>query len=150
MPSRQPSILDGLSRAGVVVCPRALRKVALLLLATGCGHALYAVREHEASGKLEEAKELGAESRAPYEYTLAKEHLDKAMTEASEADYGDACELAQAATEYAQEAVHASQLTTTRPPAPPRSAEGPSPTATTAPEVTSSSVSEPPAPEATP
>ena len=54
---------------------------------------------------MEEARSAGAEQRAPYEYTLAKEHLDKAMSEAAEADYGDAYTLANAAYDYADQAV---------------------------------------------
>ena len=91
----------------------ALRKtrIALALLLsvvaclTGCGNSLYALRANAATSKLEEARNAGAEQRAPYEYTLAKEHLDKAMSEAAEADYGDAFSLANAAYDYADQAV---------------------------------------------
>jgi hypothetical protein len=72
---------------------------------SGCGNALYAWRVNAAASKLEEARNAGAEQRAPYQYTMAKEHLDKAMSEAAEADYGDAYELAGAAYDYAEEAV---------------------------------------------
>ncbi len=66
---------------------------------------LYALRVNAAASKVEEARNAGAEQRAPYEYTLAKEHLDKAMSEAAEADYGDAFTLANAAYDYADQAV---------------------------------------------
>ncbi len=72
---------------------------------TGCGNSLYALRVNAAASKLEQARNAGAEQRAPYEYTLAKEHLDKAMSEAAEADYGDAYTLANAAYDYADQAV---------------------------------------------
>lgn len=72
----------------------------------GCGGTLYAVKANAAAGKLEEARELGAEQYAPYEYFYAKEHLQKAQTEAAEADYGDAADLAQASEEYASKAIH--------------------------------------------
>ena len=72
---------------------------------SGCGNSLYALRANQASSKLEEARNAGAEQRAPYEYTLAKEHLDKAMSEAAEADYGDAYSLADSAYDYAELAV---------------------------------------------
>lgn len=72
---------------------------------TACGNSLYALRVNAAASKLEEARSVGAERRAPYEYTLAKEHLDKAMSEAAEADYGDAFTLANAAYDYADQAV---------------------------------------------
>lgn len=74
-------------------------------LATGCGHTLYAIEVNAASSKFEEARELGAEQYAPYEFYMAKEHLEKARTEAAEADYGDAADLSQAAEEYAEKAV---------------------------------------------
>lgn len=72
---------------------------------TGCGNSLYALRANAASVKLEEAREAGAQQRAPYEYTLAEEHLNKAMSEAAEADYGDAFNLANDAYDYADKAV---------------------------------------------
>jgi hypothetical protein len=73
--------------------------------AAGCGNTLYAVQANAASSKLEEARELGAEKYAPYEYFFAKEHLEKAETEASEADYGDAINLAETSEEYADKAI---------------------------------------------
>lgn len=81
---------------------------ALALLAlggVGCGNALYAVHANSASGKLEEARELGAEQYAAYEYFYAKEHLEKAQSEAAEADYGDAIDLATTSEEYADKAI---------------------------------------------
>ena len=77
----------------------------LVLACTGCGNALYAVQANSASGKLEEARELGAEQYAPYEYYYAKEHLQKAQSEASEADYSDAVDLAATSEEYADKAI---------------------------------------------
>ena len=79
---------------------------ALVALGTaGCGNTLYAIQANAASSKLEEARELGAEKYAPYEYFFAKEHLEKAETEASEADYGDAVELAETSENYADKAI---------------------------------------------
>jgi sulfur transfer complex TusBCD TusB component (DsrH family) len=72
---------------------------------TGCGNTLYAVQASSASSKLEEARELGAEQYAPYEYFYAREHLQKAQTEASEADYSDAIDLAETSEEYAEKAI---------------------------------------------
>jgi hypothetical protein len=74
-------------------------------LCLGCGHTIYAINANTASAKLEEAHELGAELYAPYEYWFALEHLDKAQTEASEGDYGDAIELANIGEEYADKAI---------------------------------------------
>ena len=95
--------------------PRHLALVRTLSLATlllavsvssaGCGNSLYVLRVNAASAKLEEARTAGAEQKAPYEYTMAKEHLDKAMSEAAEADYGDAYSLADDAADYADQAI---------------------------------------------
>jgi len=74
-------------------------------LLVGCGNTLYAVQANSASSKLEEARELGAEQYAPYEYFYAKEHLQKAQTEAAEADYSDAVDLAEASEQYAEKAI---------------------------------------------
>ena len=77
----------------------------VVMTATGCGNALYAVSANSASSKVEEARELGAEQYATYEYFLATEHLQKAHTEASEADYSDAANLAEKAEEHADKAI---------------------------------------------
>ena len=53
----------------------------------------------------EKARELGAELYAPYEYFYAKEHLQKAQTEAAEADYSDAVDLAEVSAAYADKAI---------------------------------------------
>lgn len=71
----------------------------------GCGNALYALRANAAASRLEEARELGADKLAPYEYYYAKEHLDKAQTEAAEADYGDAISLAAESEDFAEKAI---------------------------------------------
>ena len=79
--------------------------VALSLAATGCGNFVYAIQVNSASAKLEEARSLGAEQYAPYEYYMSQQHLEKAQSEASEADYGDAIDLSNAAEEYADKAI---------------------------------------------
>jgi len=89
---------------------RVRRWVVLALAASvptivGCGNTLYSIQASSAAGKLEEARELGAEQSAPYEYFYAKEHLQKAQSEAAEADYGDAVDLAQTSEEYAKKAI---------------------------------------------
>jgi len=78
---------------------------------TGCGNMIYAVNVNAAANKLEEAKELGAEQWAPYEYYYAKEHMLKAQSEAAEADYGDAAELASVSEEYAIKAIRIAKAT---------------------------------------
>lgn len=89
---------------------RTLGTLCLGLSLCGCGNVIYTYRANGASSKLEEARQAGAEKTALYEYTLAQEHLNKAMSEASEADYGDAAELAQLANEYAEQAVDKARL----------------------------------------
>jgi hypothetical protein len=83
----------------------ALSGICLGLSLSGCGNILYTYSANGASTKLEEARQAGAEKTALYEYTLAQEHLKKAMSEASEADYGDAYELAQLAEGFADQAI---------------------------------------------
>jgi len=75
----------------------------------GCGNAMYAIAANRASAKLEEARHAGAEEDAPYEYWYAKLHLEKASSEASEADYSDAIHLAEVAEEHADKAIRLAQ-----------------------------------------
>ena len=95
--------------------PRGVRIQLLVLgaLALGtlasCGNTMYAVAASSASAKLEEARNAGAEEDAPYEYWYAKLHLEKASSEASEADYSDAIHLAEVAEEHANKAIRLAQ-----------------------------------------
>ena len=75
----------------------------------GCGGVYYAATVNGAASRIEEARELGAESLAPYEYYYAKAHLEQAEIEASEASYSDAASYAETAEEYAQKAIELSQ-----------------------------------------
>lgn len=77
--------------------------------ASGCGGVLYAVEVSSASSKYNEAKAVGAEKLAPYEFYLAEEHLKKASEEASQANYGDAVDLAEKAEESADKAIKLSR-----------------------------------------
>jgi uncharacterized protein DUF4398 len=70
-----------------------------------CGGVQYAVMVNAAASRVEEAKAVGAEQLAPYEYYYAKEHLEQAQVEASEASYSDAANLAQEAEESASKAI---------------------------------------------
>jgi hypothetical protein len=82
--------------------------LALMALAPslgGCGGVLYAVQASAANSKVEEARSLRAETQAPYEFYLAEEHMKKASEEASQANYGDAVELAERAEEAADKAI---------------------------------------------
>lgn len=94
--------------------PRHSRYFAVALFAAstllaGCGGALYATHASSAASKVEEAKHLGAETLAPYEYYFAKEHLEKAKSEAAEGDYSDAMSLAEIAEEHADKAIKLSR-----------------------------------------
>ncbi len=83
--------------------------IGLALCATGCGGVHYAIAMGSANSRLEEAKAVGAEQLAPYEYYYAKEHVEQAQIEASEANYSDAANLADEAETYASKAIELSQ-----------------------------------------
>jgi hypothetical protein len=83
--------------------------VGLALCATGCGGVHYAIAMGSASSRLEEAKAVGAEQLAPYEYYYAQEHLQQAQIEAAQASYSDAANLADEAEEYASKAIELAQ-----------------------------------------
>jgi hypothetical protein len=83
--------------------------VVLLPMLSGCGGVYYAVNANSAANRLEEAKALGAEQNAPYEYYFAKAHLEQAQVEAAEASYSDAADFAQIAEEYAEKAIELSK-----------------------------------------
>lgn len=81
--------------------------VGLTLL--GCGNAIYAVESSSAASKVEQARELGAEQLAAYEYYVALEYLKKARSEAAEADYGDAINFAETSRKHADKAIKLSR-----------------------------------------
>ena len=83
--------------------------VACLACVQGCGGVLYAASVNGASARLEEAREIGAEQLAPYEYYYAKAHLEQAQVEASQANYGDATSFADTADQYAGKAIDLAQ-----------------------------------------
>lgn len=87
---------------------RALAILALLCaapLVSGCGGVHYLIQVNAAASRVEEAKALGADTSAPYEYWYAKEHLDQAQVEASAGHYSDAAAYAETSEEYATKAV---------------------------------------------
>lgn len=92
-------------RQSVSGAARVIAVAFAVLASTGCGGVLYAAQAGGAAAKLEQAKEVGAEERAPYEYYVALEHMTKAQEEASQGDYGDAADLAEIAEEYADKAI---------------------------------------------
>jgi hypothetical protein len=79
------------------------------LSTTACGGIYYAATVNAASSRLEEAREIGAEQLAPYEYYFAKAHLEQAQVEASEGSYGDAADFAESADDFAQKAINLAQ-----------------------------------------
>ena len=83
--------------------------VFVALFAPGCGGVYYAAAVNGAAARVAEAREIGAEQLAPYEYYYAKAHLEQAQVEASEASYGDAANYAEIADEYANKAIELSQ-----------------------------------------
>lgn len=72
---------------------------------TGCGGVWYTARINSVESKVEEAKEVGAETASPYEYYSARERVEKAKEEASKASYSDAINLLDEAEEYADKAI---------------------------------------------
>jgi hypothetical protein len=88
---------------------RKLLVLCALVGGVGCGGVHYAVAVNSAASRVEEAKAVGAEQLAPYEYYYAKEHLEQAQVEAAEASYSDAANLAEAAEEYARKAIELAQ-----------------------------------------
>ena len=91
---------------------RSLIVGALAALASGllgCGGVHYAIAVNSAASRVEEAKALGADQLAPYEYYFAQEHLQQAQVEASEASYSDAVNLANEAEDHANTAIELTQ-----------------------------------------
>ncbi len=80
--------------------PRAL---ALLLLLSACA-VRASVHLHQAEQAVALATEQGAEEHAPYEYTLALRHLEKAREEAWRGQHRTAEELAREAVSWAERA----------------------------------------------
>ncbi len=76
---------------------------------SGCGGIHYSIEINSASARVEEAKALGADQLAPYEYYFAREHLQQAQIEASEASYSDAVNLAEEAEDHANTAIELTQ-----------------------------------------
>lgn len=84
--------------------------LAISLASSGCGSVYYTVSVNAAQTRLEQARQMGAEQQAPYEYYFAREHLHQAQVEAAEASYSDAASYAETAELYAQKAIDAIQV----------------------------------------
>ena len=72
---------------------------------SACGNTLYLVQVNRAEEAFEEARELGAEQYSPYEYYAALARLKEAKVQAAQAEYGNASDLSDEATEYAEKAI---------------------------------------------
>jgi hypothetical protein len=77
----------------------------LCALLSGCGSLYYTVNINSAEARVEQARQMGAETQAPFEYYYAKEHLRQAQVEAADASYSDAATYAEIAERYAQNAI---------------------------------------------
>lgn len=73
-------------------------------LAMGCGPIGYTVTVLDATEAVEEARQAGAATTAPYEYYYAHAFLDKAREEAGEAEYQNSIELSDTARTFGQRA----------------------------------------------
>ena len=91
------------SRSTVIWC------AAFAGVLAGCGGIQYTVEVNSAASRVEEARALGADQLAPYEYYFAKEHLQQAQIEAAEASYSDAVTLAEEAESHANSAIELTQ-----------------------------------------
>lgn len=63
------------------------------------------VQVSQAEEAFEEARELGAEQYSPYEYYAAEARLEEAKVQAAQAEYGNASDLSDEATDYAEKAI---------------------------------------------
>ncbi len=77
----------------------------------GCGPVMYTSQIRAAARAVEQARVAQAPERAPYEYYLAEDHLEKAREEAAEASYQDAIRFAKTAEQFG---VKAQDLARTR------------------------------------
>ncbi len=100
---RLPSVF-GSARPSSAGATGMLVSVAALLV-SGCGNTLYLVQVNRAEEAFEEARELGAEQYSPYEYYAAQARLEEAKIQAAQAEYGNASDLSDEATEYAEKAI---------------------------------------------
>lgn len=79
--------------------------VCLTGLVVGCGGTYATVSVNAAQARLDQARELGAESAAPYEYYAARYHLHDARTYAAGTSYSEAARHAETAEMVAQKAM---------------------------------------------
>lgn len=101
--------------------PFAVHRLALgLVLALGfcsggCGNSVYLLRVSQAEEAFEEAKSLGAEESAPYEYYSAKLRIEEAKRQAAQAEYGNAAHLSREARGYSVLAIERTKKISSEP-----------------------------------
>ena len=83
--------------------------VAAMLMMTGCGPIMSTSNIEDAKDALEKATAVNAETRAPYEYTMATEYLRKADELWGYSQFGYSAEYAKKAIEMAQAAEEKAQ-----------------------------------------
>lgn len=81
----------------------------MLALTAGCGPILSTSRIEDAKEALEKATAANAETRAPYEYTMAVEYLRKADELWGYSQFGYSADYAKKAIEMAQAAEEKAQ-----------------------------------------
>ena len=78
--------------------------VVALFLTTSCGPIMSTSRRADAEDALQEAADLNAAERAPYEYTLAQEYLRKSNELWGYSQFGASAEYAQKSIDMAHAA----------------------------------------------
>jgi hypothetical protein len=74
----------------------------------GCG-SYYATSVNAAASRFEQARQLGAETQAPFEYYSARQHLQQARREGADGSDREATAEAETAETYAQRAIDTMQ-----------------------------------------
>lgn len=80
-----------------------LPRVVVALLASplllGCGNTIYLMKVNSAEERFIQAKQMGAEQLAPFEYYGAQVRLNESKRQAAEGEYGNAAKLAEESDE---------------------------------------------------
>lgn len=82
---------------------------AVMLLLTGCGPIMSTSNIEDAKDALAKAESVNAETRAPYEYTMAQEYLRKADELWGYSQFGYSADYAQKAIDMAKAAEEKAQ-----------------------------------------
>lgn len=116
LPLLQAFPLPRMTPGAFARAPRVLILSFLLISLTGCGSAIYTFRINAALSRFEQAKTLGAEESAPYDYYSAEVRIEEARRQAARAEYGSAIKLAREAEGFAGKAIlEAERVGNTRP-----------------------------------